>query len=236
VSTTRRTLLVTAGAVAVLALLWFAFLWRPQSGRLAAAHEREAAAAAENAQLDLELSRLRAASADRADLLVDQGRLRSAIPDEPALAEFILDANDVASTAGVDWLSVTPSRPVPAEGGRPATISVDVGVDGGYFQVLDYLDRLGAMDRIVVIDSINASTGGDGGATPRLSVTLTARLFTTAAATGGGPDPVEGEPAPEAVPVAAGQDAPEPGAEPPADPQQPEDAEQLSLGAVGNRP
>jgi hypothetical protein len=33
-------------------------------------------------------------------------------------------------------------------------------VDGGYFQVLDYLNRLEAMDRIVVVDTLSLAPSG----------------------------------------------------------------------------
>ncbi|MEA3020026.1 MAG: Pilus assembly protein PilO, partial [Actinomycetota bacterium] len=51
-------------------------------------------------------------------------------------------------------------------------------VSGGYFEVLDYLDRLNALPRIVVVDSLGLTTG-DAGKT--ITVSVTARMFSMTA-------------------------------------------------------
>jgi Tfp pilus assembly protein PilO len=128
--------------------------------------------------------------------------LRVAVPDDPNLAQFILDANDAASKAGIDFLSITPTPPsAQAQGTTPSTpaagagagatptpIRMSLSVSGGYFQVLDFINRLNRLPRIVVID--NLSMAGSGDAT-QLQVSIQARMFTTSsrpvagAATGG---------------------------------------------------
>ena len=75
---------------------------------------------------------------------------------------------------------------------------MQIVVSGGFFQVLDYLNRVETLDRLVVIDSIDMTTGaastgsssGSSGTTPTtaasssgaplLTVTLNARMFTQA--------------------------------------------------------
>lgn len=59
----------------------------------------------------------------------------------------------------------------------PAEITIALQITGGYFPVLDFLNRLDAMPRLVVVDSISVSADP---ATARLSVAINARMFTRA--------------------------------------------------------
>jgi hypothetical protein len=47
-----------------------------------------------------------------------------------------------------------------ADASAVSAINLAVTVDGGYFQVLDYLNRLEAMDRIVVVDTLSLAPSG----------------------------------------------------------------------------
>ena len=100
--------------------------------------------------------------------------LRVAIPDEPNLAQFILDANTAANISGINFLSISPSPPAagtarrgrarvahrrptpgaPGAGTPPAVINLQLSVSGGYFQVVDFVNRLNGLSRLVVIDSL----------------------------------------------------------------------------------
>ena len=182
---TRKITLVAVGASIALLALWFVLLWGPQGGKLADAEEREEAAAAANAELELRRDRLVAAQADAPALQAKVEALRVAVPDSPDLAQFILDANDAATAAGVDFLSISPTPPAPsADPTQPAVVNLAIDVDGGYFQVLDYLNRVDDMDRIVVVDTLDLAPEGEGGRTTGLSVSLSARMFTTATPAG----------------------------------------------------
>jgi Tfp pilus assembly protein PilO len=180
----RRLILISFGAALALLGLWFVFLWGPQGDKLSAAHDRTDKAEAENTTLELRLARLKAAQKDAPELMAKGEQLRRAIPETPELAQFILDANDAASAAGVDFLSISPSPPAPAVGRAPSDINLSIAVTGSYFEVLDYLDRLNALPRLVVVDTLGLSPGGgeSTGATDQMSVTLAARMFTTASA------------------------------------------------------
>lgn len=183
---TRKIALVAVGASLTLFAAWFVLLWGPQGGDLADAQEREEVAAAANAELELRRDRLVAAQADAPVLQARVETLRVAIPDSPNLAQFILDANDAATASGVDFLSISPAPPAASvEPGLPSSINLSISVDGGYFQVLDYLNRLDAMDRIVVVDTLGLTpTGGEDGGPVGLSVSVAARMFTNATPAG----------------------------------------------------
>jgi type IV pilus assembly protein PilO len=176
----RRAVLIAFGAAALLLVLWFLLLWGPQGGRLRAAEDRQTAAEAQNSALELRLSRLQASQERAPELMADLEELRRAVPDDPELAQFILDANEAASDSGVDFLSISPGVPEQSDPLLPPVIRLAINVTGGYFEVLDYLDRLTNLPRVVVIDDLSLTpTGGDAGG--ELNVALTARMFATSA-------------------------------------------------------
>ena len=175
----RRSALIAFGAALALLGLWFVFLWGPQGGRLDDARARTETAQAQNDQLQLRIDRLEAAQADGPARIAELAELRRAVPDDPQLAQFILDANQAANEAGVDFLSISPGVPAPGQNGLPPVISLSIIVTGPYFSVLDYLERVGDLPRIVVIDSLNLTPEGGSGALQQLSVSVTGRMFAT---------------------------------------------------------
>jgi Tfp pilus assembly protein PilO len=174
----RRLVLIGFGAAGALLVLWFLLLWGPQGGRLEDAKERRETAEDENGTLEARLARLQEAQDRAPQLLADLERLRSAVPDDPALAQFILDANEIADSAGVDFLSIAPGPPSPSQTGGPPVVALQITVNGGYFEVLDYLDRLDSLSRIVVIDSLTLTPAAEAGLL-NISVQLGARMFTS---------------------------------------------------------
>jgi Tfp pilus assembly protein PilO len=176
----RRTFLLAFAAAGVLLVLWFLLLWGPQGGRLKDAEDRQSAAEAANTALQVRLSRLQASQARAPELTADLEQLRRAVPDGPELAQFILDANDAASAAGVDFLSISPGVPEQSDPALPPVINLAINVTGSYFSVLDYLDRLAELPRIVVIDDITL-TPNDSESGRSLGVSITGRMFATTA-------------------------------------------------------
>ena len=93
-----------------------------------------------------------------------------------------------APPAGGGATTTTTARPGAAPGGgpgaqRPAEIRLTVQIKGGYFQVLDFLNRLDALPRLVVTDSLNVTSDPSA----RLTVSVTARMFTRTVPAGFGP-------------------------------------------------
>jgi Tfp pilus assembly protein PilO len=175
----KRRIIVGVGACVVMLLAWFQFLWTPKGEELTEAKDRRDAAQNQAQELQVRLARLQAASKTLPKLEETDDRLRTAVPDRPELAEFMLDANAAALESGVDFLSITPATPVPGIGGQPSTIGLAISIKGGYPQLLDYLDKLFGLSRIVVIDSMQVTPESAGGTAPSLDVSLTGKMFTT---------------------------------------------------------
>jgi Tfp pilus assembly protein PilO len=187
--------LIPLGAGVVLVILWFVALYGPQSSALSAAKKRSSDAAQQTATLRDQLTRLQQARRDQPLKQSQLETLRVAVPDSPNLAQFILDANDAAGRAGIDFLSITPTPPSApgtttatttpgaAGGATPVAIKIAMTSTGGYFQVLDFMNRLNRLPRIVVIDTVQISGGGD---ITKLSVSMSERIFTTSSTPVGG--------------------------------------------------
>ncbi|MCU1449753.1 MAG: Tfp pilus assembly protein PilO [Acidimicrobiales bacterium] len=195
----NRRLLIPVVAGVVVVALWFVALWGPQGSALSAAKKRAADAVAKRETLRDQLTRLQQSRRDQPLKQAQLETLRVAIPDDPNLAQFILDANDAASRSGIDFLSITPTPPsattsagstatttpgvTGGPGGPPPAIRLAMSISGGYFQVLDFVNRVDRLPRIVVVDALSAAGGATtgGASTGQLQVTLQARMFTTTA-------------------------------------------------------
>ena len=185
---TRRNMLIAGVAAALILVLWYFLLWAPRKTELSEAKERRGTAERQRTELAARVERLRAAQKDEPMKRAQIEALRTTIPDEPNLAAFILDTNDAANKAGIEFISVAPSEPAAASGAvgptavstaaapagaLPAEIRLQLQITGGYFQVLDFLNRVGEMPRLVVTDGLTVNSDDSA----KLSVGLNARMF-----------------------------------------------------------
>jgi Tfp pilus assembly protein PilO len=193
----RTTLILGAVGAVVLVLLWYFFLFAPTSSDLSDTRDEVSELETQNQELENTIRRLKELSRNSVEQQARLRTLRAAIPTTPDLGEFILQANEIASASGIDWLSIAPTPPAATGGAGPtSTIAISIQVDGQFSAVLDYLNRLEDLERLVIVDTINVSTSGaegEGGSgttggdsvttgAPDLSVTLTGRMFTDAVA------------------------------------------------------
>lgn len=181
----QRVIGIGAAAAVFILVLWYFFLWSPQGSRIEDAKERRSQAEQLEAELRSRLQRLQEQKRNEAATRSQIEILRVAIPDQPNLAQFILDANDAATRSGIDFLSVAPTPPTPPSNAAgatnaPADIRLGLNITGGYFQVIDFVNRLNELPRLVVIDNLSVSASGDGA----LSVTIQARMFVSSVPAG----------------------------------------------------
>jgi Tfp pilus assembly protein PilO len=182
-------------AVLVLAL-WWTMLLKPARAK---ASKVRADTAIQQSKLDPLQAQLAQAQRDAANAATFKAQLESlqlAMPDSPALAAFIRNANDISKASGVSWQSVTHGPPtIGADGVNSITLGIQV--KGTYAQVMDYLTRLAKLQRLVVVDGVQLSTAADTGASTgstsgqatgpfsggtELSAVISARMFESPAA------------------------------------------------------
>lgn len=170
---TRRNVIAVAAGIAVLLLAWYLLLWSPKNSQIDAAHERRDATIAEAQQLEVRLQQLRLAAERLPELVELHDRVSAAVPQVPELAEFLLAANAAAKATGVEYLTVSPQPPA-IDAAGPSKIGVAVTVKARYGQLLDFMQRLLDMPRVLVIDSMQVAPAEDG----MLSVSIAGRTFT----------------------------------------------------------
>lgn len=164
------------GAMIVLLGAWFMLLWSPKGSELKDARAQQVAAKQQVTELQVKLDRLKDGERRSPELLATQDRLESAVPEHAQLAEFILDVNDAATKARVDFVAITPSPPGPSTvPGGPPSIKLRLEVSGDYFATLEFLDLLADLPRLVVLDEVQLDpTEGE-----KLSADLGGSIFTT---------------------------------------------------------
>jgi Tfp pilus assembly protein PilO len=201
----RRALFISGAAALAVLLVWYMALWRPRQADISTQRQRVEAAEGQRSDLEVRLARLKSLKRDEALKRSQLERLRVAIPDQPNLAQFILDANDAANKAGIEFLSITPTQPTPGADGGAASVGLAMTISGGYFQVLEYLNRVDEMPRIVVFDSINLTPASNKETPEAMSVALSGRMFSTGVPATPAPSPAQpGAAGPAASAGAAG--------------------------------
>jgi Tfp pilus assembly protein PilO len=182
----------------VILLVWNFAFFAPAGRDQDHAKQKLDTAQQQGNQLDARLRDLKKISVNAPEQKAKLDKLNAAVPVTADLEGFIRSAVDLEQQAGVDWVDVEPTPPV--AGGTASQIKMSIVISGGFFQVLDYLNRLESLSRLVVVDGINIAAGGGGsssgsgttpttsasavGGAPQLTVTLNARMFTQEAVAG----------------------------------------------------
>ncbi len=161
----RKRLYFATGLLAVVLLVAFYFLvWSPKGKQISAA---DANLSTLNSQISSATNQITSLKQFQENLPVAQaemGRLNLAIPQYPQLANFILSLNTISSESGISFISITsaqPTAPTTVTAGvlpLPPQVQLGIQVQGGYFQVLDFMNRLDHLPRLVVATSVNLST------------------------------------------------------------------------------
>jgi len=186
----RNVMLGAAAAAVALILVWYFLLYSPLGDDLTATKAQVATEQKQAQDLQATLDRLESQKKNAPQQQALLNRLDKAVPKTADLAEFIVQANDIADQSGIDFLTIAPSPP--AAGNGASVINLTITLQGGFFQLQDYLQSLEKLGRLVIIDTINvsgsggssSSAGSAASADTSLSVTLTGRMFTRAAPTG----------------------------------------------------
>ncbi|HTK15796.1 MAG TPA: type 4a pilus biogenesis protein PilO [Acidimicrobiia bacterium] len=184
-----KNLAVGALAALLVTALWWNFLLKPSKSEAKKVKADTATEREKLAPLEAQLSKARLAQAHAATFKAQLTALQHAVPDSPALAEFIRDANFIADASRVSWQQVTHGPPALDPSTGVSAIPVGIQVKGTYQQVMDYLFLLKSLKRMVVVDAVQISSGGGDASTgtgastgpfsgaSQLSVTVTARMF-----------------------------------------------------------
>jgi Tfp pilus assembly protein PilO len=190
-----RGVMVGALAVGFVVVVWYMMVYSKAKDDVSSTKSQVSEAQQQTDELTRQKKELESLEDEGPAIAAKLDALHAAVPAQPELAKFIDDAYALEKATGVAWVSVAPSEPTLQDG--VGTIPMTIQVNGDYFNVIDYLDGVEGMSRLVVVDTINLTavtesdagaetTGGDffSGTGPELTVTLTARMFTQAVSNG----------------------------------------------------
>jgi Tfp pilus assembly protein PilO len=187
---------IAVGALAaVLTLaLWWNFLLKPTRSEASKVKADTAEQRTKLQPLQAQLDQADADAAHAGDFKAQLAALQRAVPKSPALAAWIRDANAIAVNSNIAWQSVTHGTPTIGAAGV-WSISIGIQIKGTYPAVIEYLNELSKLSRLVVVDGVTLITSSDTGAGAgaaadpasastgpftggsQLSATISARMF-----------------------------------------------------------
>lgn len=154
----RRTLMIAAAAALVVTLMFFVLLIRPKLSQIAEVRGEIVAAETEEARLRGEIARLESIRSDAPATMARLAKIQQYLPSEPELPSFIRAAQQAATSAGVNLVSIAPSQPAPLTGGTGIDqITVTLVLDGSYVRIQDFMTRLESLSRIVQVTAFALS-------------------------------------------------------------------------------
>lgn len=158
----QLSLIGRAGILVVIGAIIFAAAWYgPVPGLQAMQAANEAAAArltaqeADNARLKPYENQLRELEIQIDSLERQMERQKQIVPDKKSADDFIRDLQADAASAGVEIRSYT-AKPVNQKQ-YYTEVPFDVEIDGPYFAMLNFFEKVGTMERIVNIDNLRMS-------------------------------------------------------------------------------
>jgi Tfp pilus assembly protein PilO len=193
----QATLLAVIAAVALTVAAFF-FLIKPKMDEVAALEAEAEDIRAQQTQVQAEIDELQRVRAESPNLESELAAIGSIVPDTPALPSALRQLQLAGDESGVTLVSIAPARPTSAgvEGlPRLATIPVALTLEGGYFQVVDFLRRVedpAITARGVLVTGVSVTADEY----PTLAVTVSAQMFATLDQP---PAAEEPEPEPEAT-------------------------------------
>ncbi|MCZ7662064.1 MAG: type 4a pilus biogenesis protein PilO [Thermoleophilia bacterium] len=172
--------LIAVGLVVVAAGYYFLML-SPLRTKIG---DTEAQIASEQTQLAQNQARLAQMEQTRQDAKRNQARLielSKMVPQTPEIPSLLLQIQDLATEAGIDFLTITPQEPTDL--GSFLVIGLVLVMEGRYFDVNDFLYRAEQMaagpGRILAPKQVDLSLGGtpESGASPKLKANITLQAF-----------------------------------------------------------
>ena len=174
-----KLILIGVGAALLITAVWYFALWSPQGKDLDQAKADQAAAEQRASELQARLTRLKKLEANADILERDRALLATAIPTADQLDAFLLQVNERAARAGVDFVSIAPQQPgtdaTPgAAAAGPTPIALQMQVTGDYFAILRFLEQLRDGERLVTVENFALAQGS---APNEMSASIGGRMF-----------------------------------------------------------
>ena len=175
----RSAILLTVLLAVALVALSFFFLIKPKMDEVGELEVEAEDLRTQQTQVETQIASLEAVRADSPNLEAELAAVDGVIPDSPALPAALRQLQVAGDDSGVTLVSVAPGRPSAVEGATTPELSViplTLTLDGGYFQVVDFLRRIedpAITARGILITSVAVNPSEY----PTLSVNINASMF-----------------------------------------------------------
>lgn len=170
----RDQLIVGIAVIVLVAVLFSIFLVYPQIQKRQELKVRQAEVQKQVLSAEATLARLKEAKAqsvvNRAELM----RIANQVPDDPEMPTLIVQVQDIANQAGVEFVSITPAEPKVE--GSVKTIELGIALTGEFRDCVDFMTRLWALTREVRVTNMSMLSQSY----PILAVELKAKAFVMA--------------------------------------------------------
>lgn len=190
ISRKARFILGGIGLVAFAVVIWF-FVLDPIRDDI---KETEKAIDEQQTQLALARTALQQAETTRAEGKRNQARLlelAKMVPPAEELPSLLLQIQDLADQAGIDFISISPGSPSQSEGSDYMVLPLDLQFTGTFFDLSDFAYRAEQMvagpGRLLAIKSLSLSNSSgregsakEGSVSPELGVSLAMLAFVMA--------------------------------------------------------
>lgn len=136
--------LVAGLAAVVLIVLFWLFLWRPQSERIDEIEVQIADLETEEQTLRGRIAALEEVRARAPEIEAALAAAESVIPRDAAMPSMVRQLQLAARDSGVELIAINPTRPAAFSEAVPelSVISLTVELRGSYFQMVDFLRRV----------------------------------------------------------------------------------------------
>lgn len=176
----RQAILLSILAAVLVVVAWFFLFFQPKNDEIAEIEEQIDQVQQEQQRLENRIEELREVRSEAPEIEARLAAAESVIPRDPALPSALRQLQLAADDSGVELVSVGPSAPAPAQGEDVppglAQLSLSVQIQGGYFQIVDFLRRVEdptIVARGILWDSVSLSASEY----PTLSASLSGRMF-----------------------------------------------------------
>lgn len=199
----NRQSIIVAALVGVLVVAGYYFLlFKPRSDEVAEIEDQIEQVVQQQTALRSRIAALEEVRSQAPEIEARLAAAEAVIPRDPALPSALRQLQLAADDSGLELVSITPGRPDGADvdGAPPelASLSLSLALNGGYFQIVDFLRRVedpSIVPRGVLWTSV--ALGVDE--YPTLTANLSGEMFALLPTAGGAapapsPSPDEGEP------------------------------------------
>lgn len=162
--------------VMIITASFFFLLYKPKIQQLSQMMEKQTKEEQQIKNARLTLMRLRSAKKQSNEIEQRLTRIRQVLPEESDIPSIVLQIQDIANQAGIEFVSIKPGGVIPNNG--YAEVPLEITIDGYFYDLVDFLYRLERMDRVIKVTKINIIEGTKK--LPNIQTTITGSAFVIA--------------------------------------------------------